>query len=458
MSLQSRLQLYLALIHLSLLGLALIFLRQQPWLMLGAEVLLLASWGGGVVLLRKAMLPLGFARQFHELLEEANYSVRMKPQRNRELNTLIHLFNHLLEVMHEERLRLGEQRGLLDHLLEATPSAVIVFDYDGKISLMNPVAKRILAVSNGEGKNLASLAQDAPSPELIMAMQQVHCGMSSVVADSAGRRFRLQRGQFIDRGFAREFLLIDEITDELLNSEKATYEKLVRVLAHEVNNTVAATGSVLESLLFYRDQLRSEDSQDFCTAIIAVQKRNVHLGEFIERFTRVVKMPEADLRPVDVAAVMDDIMYLYKQTCAEQGINLSWTQKEALPAQMLDRHLFEQAMMNVVKNAMEAVIEAQAGEPATRGSAPDQAYVHFSLINDAQLGVQLAVADSGKGLRHIPQDQLFTPFFTTKKGGQGVGLLFVREVFSRHALRHRLAINAQGDTQFTVWLTAGKDT
>lgn len=448
MSLQSRLQLYLALIHLTLLGLVLSFLRQQPWLMLGIEVLLLASWSAGVYLLRKAMLPLGFARQFHELLEEANYSVRMKPHRNRELNSLISLFNHLLEVMHEERLRLGEQRGFLDRLLEATPSAVIVFDYDGNISLMNPVAKRLASVVNGEGQNLSSLMQTSSSPDFIMAMQNLNCGESAVFADSTGRRFRLQRGQFIDRGFAREFLLIDEITDELVNSEKATYEKLVRVLAHEVNNTVAATGSVLESLLFYRDQLRTEDSQDFCTAIIAVQKRNVNLGEFIERFTRVVKMPEPDLRPVDVAALMDDIVYLYKQTCAEQGITIGWAQKEVLPLQMLDRHLFEQAMMNVVKNAMEAVRD--------RRSVEGPAFVQLSLTQDEHQQWQLAVIDSGNGLTQIAQENLFTPFFTTKKGGQGVGLLFVREVLHRHGLAHRLVTNADGNTQFTVSLSGIK--
>lgn len=445
MSLQSRLQLYLALIHLTLLGVVLSLMQQQPWFMLGIEVLLLASWGVGVYLLRRAMLPLGFARQFHELLEEANYAVRMKPHRNRELNSLISLFNHLLEVMHEERLRLGEQRGFLDRLLEATPSAVIVFDYDGNISLMNPVAQRLLSVTHGEGRTLTSFAQEGNTSEFIKVMQQVSCGESTVFADNAGRRFRLQRGQFIDRGFRREFLLIDEITHELLSSEKATYEKLVRVLAHEVNNTVAATGSVLESLLFYRDQLREEDSQDFCTAIVAVQKRNVNLGEFIERFTRVVKMPEPDLRPVDVVALMDDIVYLYKQTCAEQGIAIEWCRKETPPPQRLDRHLFEQAMMNVVKNAVEAVRD--------RRDPHRPAFVHISLAQDANQQWQLAVVDSGQGLTQIAQENLFTPFFTTKKGGQGVGLLFVREVFLRHGFAHRLAINADGDTQFTVSLS-----
>ena len=83
-----------------------------------------------------------------------------------------------------------------------------------------------------------------------------------LLADADGRRYRAQRSHFFDRGFARHFLLLEELTEELDSSERSTYEKLVRVLAHEVNNTVAATGSVLDSLLYYRPQLAPADGED----------------------------------------------------------------------------------------------------------------------------------------------------------------------------------------------------
>jgi nitrogen fixation/metabolism regulation signal transduction histidine kinase len=131
---------------------------------------------------------------------------------------------------------------------------------------------------------------------LLTQLDALPLGDSQLLADADGRRYRGQRGQFYDRGFARHFLLVEELTEELASSERATYEKLIRVLAHEVNNTVAATGSVLDSLLYYRSQLAERDSEDFSTAILAVQRRNASLGEFIERFTRVVKMPAPELR------------------------------------------------------------------------------------------------------------------------------------------------------------------
>jgi nitrogen fixation/metabolism regulation signal transduction histidine kinase len=109
----------------------------------------------------------------------------------------------------------------------------------------------------------------------------------------------------------------------------------------------------------------------------------------------------------------------------------------------MDRHLMEQALLNVVKNAMEAV---EAGDGENRR-------IDFVLAQDAGR-VRLSVIDSGNLLGDVPARQLFTPFFTTKKGGQGIGLLFVREVLNRHGYAYRLAATNDGATSFDIWLTA----
>ena len=191
-------------------------------------------------------------------------------------------------------------------------------------------------------------------------------GESRLLTDLDGRRYRGQRGQFFDRGFARHFLMVEELTTELESPERATYEKLVRVLAHEVNNTVAATGSVLDSLLYYRGQLAERDGVDFATAIDAVRRRNASLGEFIERFTRVVKMPEPELRPASIKPMVDDIVLLNREQCKQRGIHIGWTRCDAVATQRMDSPLMEQALLNIVKNAMEAV---EAGGPEAATSA-----------------------------------------------------------------------------------------
>ena len=303
MSLRYRLYAYLVAAHLLFLGLTMLLLRTSPWLMIGLEAAVLLSFMLGVRLMGRALEPLGYTRHFHDLLKDQQYASRLQHSPDRELNELVDLFNTMLGRLYQERLQIGEQQGFLDRLLEATPSAVIVFDFDGRISLLNASAQALLGLDNAKGKPLrawlangdATAATPTPAaghpPALLAQLDLLPLGESRLLTDGDGRRYRAQRGHFYDRGFARHFLLIEELTEELESSEKDTYDKLIRVLAHEVNNTVAATGSVLDSLLYYRGQLNERDGDDFSTAIVAVKRRNVSLGEFIERFTRVVKMP-----------------------------------------------------------------------------------------------------------------------------------------------------------------------
>ena len=447
MSLRRRLYAYLIAAHLLFLCITVLLFRSSPGVMLALETVVVLSLVLGLRLIRRALEPLGYTRHFHDLLQDQHYAARLQQSGDAELNQLVELFNTMLGALYQERLQIGEQQGFLDRLLEATPSAVVVFDFDGRISLLNASAQALPGLAQAKGRTLADClpgdGEPAGNPGLLAQLDALPPGESRMLTDADGRRYRGQRGHFYDRGFARHFLLVEELTEELESSEKATYDKLIRVLAHEVNNTVAATGSVLDSLLYYRDQLAERDSEDFSTAIAAVQRRNASLGEFIERFTRVVKMPTPELRPNAVRDIMDDILYLYREPCRSRGIHIGWQRCDDLAAIPLDRHLMEQALLNVVKNAMEAV-EA--------GGGADQR-IEFVLAHEAQ-GARLSVIDSGNLLGDVPARQLFTPFFTTKKGGQGIGLLFVREVLNRHGFPYRLAATGDGRTRFDIWLRA----
>lgn len=438
MTLRWRLGAYLCLLHLALFGFTLVFLRERVALFLGVELLLIASLVAGFKLIGGAMQPLEYTARFRDLLQEEDYAARLSEPAARELNELVALFNTMLGTLYRERLALGEQRGFLDSLLEATPSAVIVFDFDGAISLMNASAHALLQLPATQGTPLRL----ASFTGLAGQLDALPLGESALLTDLEGRRYRAQRGRFFDRGFARHFVLVDELTDELESSERVTYEKLIRVLAHEVNNTVAATGSVLDSLLFYQSQLAERDAIDFQTAIVAVKRRNSSLGEFIERFTRVVKMPEPELRPNSLAALMDDIVWLHREQCKTRGIEIGWTRRDDVAPLLMDSQLMEQALINIVKNAIEAADQTMA-----EGGAPG--HVRLSLADEGAQ-VRLSIVDSGDRLGKVPARQLFTPFVTTKKGGQGIGLMFVREVLIRHGLPYRLTGNGKGETSFEI--------
>jgi signal transduction histidine kinase len=338
---------------------------------------------------------------------------------------------------------------------------VLVFDFDHAISLMNASAAALLGLDEPHGRPLSDWVQAKASfapaldtraracaRELVGQLAALPLGEPRILTDLDGRRYRAQRGQFFDRGFARHFLMVEELTAELEDSERATYARLIRVLAHEVNNTVAATGSVLDSLLTYRGQLDERDAGDFATAIVAVKRRNTSLGEFIERFTRVVKMPAPELRPANLKEVMDDILWLNREQCNSRGVKLGWQRCDPVAPLLLDVQLIEQALLNIVKNAVEAIDEKNAMIGA-RGSAGG-GDIRIELADEGRR-VRLSVVDSGGLLAQAPVRQLFTPFFTTKKGGQGIGLMFVREVLQRHGCTYALAPGAPGETRFDIW-------
>jgi nitrogen fixation/metabolism regulation signal transduction histidine kinase len=458
LNLRRRLLGYVWLLHLLVFALVLWLYRERPVVVVAVEVVLLASALLGTWLLGRALQPLDYTRRFQELLQEHNYAARLQQAPEDELAGLVAQFNQMLEALHEERLRLGEQRGFLDRLLEATPSAVLAFDFDGRVRLVNASALALLGIAAPEGHALsdwgagtAAFADGADntarerSVQLLAQLDALPLGESRLLADADGRRYRAQRSHFFDRGFARHFLLIEELTEELETSERATYEKLVRVLAHEVNNTVAATGSVLDSLLFYKPQLTTGDGEDFGTAIEAVKRRNASLGEFIERFTRVVKMPAPEPRPTDPRELLEDLLRLYREPGRARGVEVALARVEPVPLVPLDRNLFEQALLNIGKNAVEAA-EASARERGEPGR------VEFELYREGER-VRLAVVDSGDRLGEVPPGQMFTPFFSTKKGGQGIGLLFVREVLQRHGIAYRLAPDGKGHTRFDLWIS-----
>ncbi len=457
MSRKTWLQIYVLTIHGLFFALTIYFLRDKPLWFIAIESILLVSVLIGFWLNHRSFEALAYIRQFQDLLTDRSYATRLTEQAGTPINELVQQFNRMLSELYEERIKAGEQRGFLEHLLQATPSAVIVFDFEQRISLLNHSAVNLLGIDQYQGKSLLSWSttdgqwqpgvseqQQQRSVHLLAQLHAVERDRSQLIADSFGHRFRCQRSAFYDRGFLREFLLIDEISDELESSEKTTYEKLVRVLAHEVNNTVAATGSVLQSLLFYQTQLNELDRNDFVTAIDAVKRRNSGLGEFIERFTRVVKMPEPDRRTYRVIDLVRPIEQLYRETCRERHVQMQWRRCDEELRCSADRNLIEQALQNIIKNAIEAAetTAQESGKPA---------YIAFDLWSEGEYS-RLAIIDSGNRLHEVPPEQLFTPFFTTKRGGQGIGLLFVREVFHRHHFPFRISSNGHDETQFDLWL------
>lgn len=432
MSLRRGFVLYLLFVHVLFAALAVpLFRGQRVWL-LALEVALVVSLATGLALVRSLFGTLEVLREGAQLLAESDFTTRFRETGRPEMDDLIRVYNRMADHLREERVRTQEQHYFLSQILDVSPSGIVILDYDGKVKFANPAAEQLLGRTGPElkGRGLAEVAG-----ALGDGLETLRPGESRVVPARGGRRVRLRHGTFLDRGFARSFLLLEELTEELRRFEKAAYEKLIRMMSHEVNNSVGAVSSLLNSSLGLGRGLPGEPRPDLESALRVAIARTEQLGAFMRGFAEVVRVPPPRLAPCDVQGLLEGITRLLGPDAERRRVRWQWDAPVPLPAVALDRIQMEQVFVNVLKNALEAI-----GEDGT------------VTIRLGQRGPRpfVTVEDSGPGLPPEARANLFTPFFTTKENGQGLGLTLVREILDQHRFDYALEAPPGGPTQFTV--------
>jgi len=402
-----------------------------PWRVLLIEAGLVASALAGMWLVDRLLRAHALVQESAQLLEESDYTTRFRPTGQVEIDRLIAIYNRMADALRAERVRVREQHHFLQSLLDVSPSGAVILDHDGRVGFLNPAARRLLGPDVEPGVMAASTGK-----LLGNVMVALDASASAIVTLGGGRRAKASRGSFMDRGFSRTFLLVEELTDELRQAERAAYEKLIRMLSHEVNNSVAASNSLLTSCLVLAQQLPEESRADLDGALRVVMTRTGQLGAFMKAFADVVRLPEPRLASCDVNALLEHLCRLMAADAASRGIALDMS-LASIPSVSLDRMLMEQALVNIVKNAIEAV---------DRGGRV--------IVRTGMSGTQpfIQIEDTGPGLAPEVQAHLFTPFFSTKESGQGIGLTLVQEILTRHGFAFSLDGPPGGPTRFTIWM------
>jgi signal transduction histidine kinase len=438
-SLARRVGLVVGLLHLPLAFLAWQLARDSRWGLVVAEGAVVLSLVACLEVLRLARAPASLAATGRALLVEGDFTTRFRAVGQRDVDELVALYNRLADELRHERLRVEERNLLLAELIEASPAGVLLCDFDGRIELANPAAARLAGCDRTElaGRPPAEL----PAP-LGPALATLAPGEARVVGLAGGRRARLTRGEFADRGFTRSFLLVEELTEELRASERAAYEKVIRMVAHEVNNSAGAIGSLLESTAEMIGELAPAERTDADEALAVARRRMRHLASFVDGFAAVVRLPDPTLRPLDLGELARELVRLHRAEAERRGVVLEQDGDGAALAVEADREQVEQALVNLIRNALEAT--------------PAGGRVRLSVVADGA-GAAIEVRDSGPGLAPEIADQLGTPFFTTKRDGRGLGLTLVREVARRHEARFELGNAAGGGAVARLRLGAAPD-
>ena len=334
-----------------------------------------------------------------ELVRELDLTTRLAPSGQHETDVIVRTFNDLLNRLRSEHITLEEQYTFLSLLIEASPMGIVQCDIDGNITSMNSAARQIL------------------SPTIEEAMHSLPLGETTTVRiPGEARLFRISHQSFPDRGYRHPFFLIESLTSEVRLAEKAAYERVIRMIAHEVNNSVAG--------------IVNKVPEDEAHRLLA-------LSEFVTRFANVVKIPQPQLQLCDLSEEVEACRPFLENLCTRAGVRLDFQlTEEAIPVH-LDTVLFQQVLINIVKNSIEA-------EPTT-----------IWIETPPKGGWGVSITDNGRGISPDVAQNLFTPFFSTKPKGQGIGLLLIRDILTAHHCTFSLLTDPTDHlTRFTIQFRA----
>src|SRR3954469_14923744 len=371
-------------------------------------VLIVGAWLGFALAAReRVVFPLQTLSNLLGALREGDFSVRGRsPRPDDALGEVMREVNTLGSTLREQRLGAMEATMLLRTVMREIDVAIFAFDEHERLRLVNRAGERLLAQQpeNLLGQTAADLnletCLDGPA---MMTMQKVFPG-------TAGR-FGVRRTRIRERGLPLELVVISDLTQALSEQELQAWQRLVRVLGHELNNSLAPIKSIAGSLvsIINREPLAEDWREDMVRGLGVITSRSESLSRFIGAYARLAKLPRPQLQPLDVAASVG------RAVSFETRLQVEVAPGPELVVQG-DPDQLEQVLINLLRNAADASL-------VTNGR------VRIGWRRDGSM-LEIWIRDDGPGLSGTAN--LFVPFFTTKPGGSGIGLVLSRQIAEGH--------------------------
>lgn len=417
----------LLIISIALLGYCALWSASVPvWLIWTSVFMCVLSVGA---LWHSVMCPARVVRNGMDLLRAQEYNNRLARVGQRDADLIVELFNKLMDRLHREHIRKHEQDKLLSLLIDASPMGMAMMDFDGHITMVNRAFLQMMNLSYNS--QITGLTLQQLDGELGQAIAAVPKGKNMTVRLGDVRVYRIYRLWFMDSGFKRPFVLVESVTDEVIRAERGAYEKVIRLISHEVNNTMGGLGSVLELL----GEIHADDS-DIRETITSCRERCQGLTEFISSYADVVRLPKPNPVLCSLRAEVERLQP-FLDTMIPPSVTFEMCYDDSTDTVYADRVMLEQVIVNIVKNACEAIMQNGTGDKIIVRTTGGQER-------------KLEIADNGQGITSEVAQRLFTPFFSTKPNGQGLGLTLVAEILRRHGCTFSLRTHHDGLTVFTA--------
>lgn len=370
---------------------------------------------------RKVMRPIDTLQGGLDMLRAQDWNSSLKEVGQPEVDEIAGVFNEMLLKLKQQRVRYEERTHFINLLIESAPIGVVILDFDGQEVVRNPAAVE-LELSPYDLRDLG-------------------VGESRDYRTSSGAVIRCSCRSFIDRGVVHRFYLAEDISGSVTAAERGAYEKVIRVMAHEVNNTMAGFSSALSTAL---PEIQDADIQE---VLRACWKRSGELSAFTARFAEVVKLPPPLLRRVNLRDIIASERRFLESMAIPKGITIEFEGLAGEPAEInADPSQLAQVIVNIVKNSVESIMSAKRAS-----SDGFHAQTGYGKITVNISGTTLTITDNGEGISSEKATRLFTPFYTDKPHGQGIGLMLIREVLTAHSARFTLSTSpADSLTRFTI--------
>ena len=422
---------WLYLLGLPMLLMCWILLRKYSVEPLEQGFILLAvvlAWAFAVsVLMEQIVRPLQTLANVVAALREDDYSFRARGgQRNDAVGDLALEVNRLAGMLQGQRSGALEAMELVERVMRSMQSPVLAFDPEGRLRLLNAAGERAFGL---RGKT--ALGHSAVELKL---QELLDVGDEDVISLGGGQqpvRCVVKRTAFRLRGIPHTLIVLSDVSAALREEERIAWERLIRVLGHEINNSLTPIKSIAGSLrgMLAASEVVSGDKSDFERGLEVIENRSESLNRFLQAYRQLMGLPAPKLRAAPLAALVERVAQLERRV----AVTVAGAGDVVL---QVDADHIEQALINLVLNAADAALSPDAMD----GSA---ARVEISW-EIAGSEVVISVLDNGPGLTNA--GNLFVPFYTTKPGGTGIGLVLAQQIAQAHRGSVQLANRTDGPT------------
>ncbi|MDD5425554.1 MAG: ATP-binding protein [candidate division Zixibacteria bacterium] len=342
-------------------------------------------------------------------------------------------FSEVLSEFQRTRTEKEEQYRYLQTVVQHIGLGILSFDQNGEVDLINTAAKRLLKITHL--KNISSLAVSAPPfYEALRKLSPSEKVLVKIESEGETMTLSVYPTEFKMRQRSITLVSMQNIESELAEQEMAAWQKLIRVLTHEIMNSVtpiASLASTIRDMMAQTelstdgriDAVSPDMKNDIREAVVTIEKRSQGLLHFIDAYRSLTRIPVPDFQIIPVSNLFSRVLSLMKEQIEKNDIRLTVAVEPASLEVTTDPDLIEQVLINLLLNAIQAL--------ENRPDVNDKKIDLQSYLNE-QDRVIISVTDNGTGISDDAKDRIFTPFFTTKKTGSGIGLNLSRQIMRLH--------------------------